>query len=279
MMRICLRECGARCRLLDRRRHGRYTSFILGSHYRAPEDRRLCRYPDLGRRTGDRRHTFLQAHAEEVRRYADYLGKPIDRVIVTHSHPDHWFGNEWYPGIPVHALPEVTEEVRQAGDAMIQRYGAAFGDAITKEKVLPTHTIRTGPDTIDGLRLEYTKIDETESSVNLVVELPGQRVLVGQDILYNRVHAFLRQKDLGSWRATIRRFMQQPFDLVLAGHGLPGNMQVLADLERYLTDAQLALTKSTDIQALKTMLKQMYPYYQGESILDISGGYLYPPKE
>jgi glyoxylase-like metal-dependent hydrolase (beta-lactamase superfamily II) len=222
---------------------------------------------------------FLRAHAEEVRRYADYLGKPIDRVIVTHSHPDHWFGNEWYPGIPVHALPEVTEEVRQAGDAMIQRYGAAFGDAITKEKVLPTHTIRTGPDTIDGLRLEYTKIDGTESSVNLVVELPGQRALVGQDILYNRVHAFLRQKDLGSWRTTIRRFMQQPYDLVLAGHGLPGNMQVLADLERYLTDAQLALTKSTDIQSLKTMLKQMYPYYQGESILDISGGYLYPPKE
>jgi len=221
---------------------------------------------------------FLRAHAEEVRRYADDLGKPIDRVIVTHSHPDHWFGNEWYPDTPIYALPDVADEIRQGGEAMIQRYGSAFGDAVTKEKILPTHVIRAGPDTIDGLSLAYTRIDGAESSVNLVVELPGQRVLVGQDLLYNRVHAFLRQKDLGPWLAAIRRFMQGRYDLVLVGHGLPGNMQVLADLERYLVDAQLALSKSTDLQSLKTMLKQMYPYYQGESILDISGGYLYPPK-
>jgi glyoxylase-like metal-dependent hydrolase (beta-lactamase superfamily II) len=221
---------------------------------------------------------FLRAHAEEVRRYADDLDKPIDRVIVTHSHPDHWFGNEYYDDTPVYALPEVADEIRQGGEAMIQRYGAAFGDAVTKKKITPTHVICPGPETIDGLRLVFTKADGTESSVNLVIELPDQRVLVGQDLLYNRVHAFLRQKDLEPWLVAIRRFMQQQYDLVLAGHGLPGNMQVLADLERYLTDAKEALAKSMDIQTLKSVLKQMYPYYQGEGIIDISGNYLYPPK-
>jgi glyoxylase-like metal-dependent hydrolase (beta-lactamase superfamily II) len=35
-------------------------------------------------------------------------GTPIDRVIVTHRHPDRWFGCEYFRDVPVYALAEVA---------------------------------------------------------------------------------------------------------------------------------------------------------------------------
>ena len=35
---------------------------------------------------------FLAPYAQKFRSYADGLGKPIDRVYLSHRHPDHWFG-------------------------------------------------------------------------------------------------------------------------------------------------------------------------------------------
>ena len=48
---------------------------------------------------------FLIKSAEEVFNFAKKIGKPIARVIVTHAHPDHWFGNSIFAGYDIYALP------------------------------------------------------------------------------------------------------------------------------------------------------------------------------
>ena len=35
---------------------------------------------------------FLVPYARAFRDYADSLGKPIERLYLSHRHPDHWFG-------------------------------------------------------------------------------------------------------------------------------------------------------------------------------------------
>lgn len=35
---------------------------------------------------------YALAYADEVVAYARALGKPLDRVIITHAHPDHFHG-------------------------------------------------------------------------------------------------------------------------------------------------------------------------------------------
>lgn len=218
---------------------------------------------------------FLRPHAEEFRRYADSLNKPIDRVIVTHSHPDHWFGCEYFRDVPIYALAEVADGIAGGGEAMIRAYAPIFSDAITETVTAPGHIIRPGTGTVDGVTLVYEKADGAEAGVNLVIDLPDHRVLIAQDLVYNRVHVFLQQKDMGPWLAHLRRYLEKEYDFVLSGHGLPANMQVLADMAGYLEAAQSALAVSGDVPTLKQHLVGKYPLYRGEYILDISGRYLY----
>jgi len=218
---------------------------------------------------------FLRPHAEEFRRYADSLGKPIDRVIITHSHPDHWFGCEYFRDVPIHALLQVADGIVGGGEAMIQGYAPIFGDAITETVTAPEHIIRPGTETIDGVALTYEMAEGAEAGVNLVIELPESRVLLAQDLVYNRVHVFLQQKEMGPWLAHLRRYLEEEYDFVLPGHGLPANMQALVDMVGYLETAQAALAVSNDVPTLKEHLVGKYPFYRGDYILDISGRYLY----
>ncbi|MFF2128248.1 hypothetical protein ACFVW1_23145 [Streptomyces olivochromogenes] len=61
---------------------------------------------------------FVLAYADEVTAYAKGLGKPIDRLVVSHAHPDHYQGAARF-GVPVHALPETTAEIVAMGEGPI----------------------------------------------------------------------------------------------------------------------------------------------------------------
>src|ERR1700731_5384822 len=51
---------------------------------------------------------LLLPYADEVASYVQMLGKPIDRIILSHAHTDHWGGLqvliERFPDAPVFAL-------------------------------------------------------------------------------------------------------------------------------------------------------------------------------
>src|SRR5947208_16471097 len=63
---------------------------------------------------------FLAPYARKFRDYADSLGKPIDRLYLSHRHPAHWFGlGTAFSDIPIYALPETLSFVKQhAADSL-----------------------------------------------------------------------------------------------------------------------------------------------------------------
>ncbi|MCX6635651.1 MAG: MBL fold metallo-hydrolase, partial [Acidobacteria bacterium] len=53
----------------------------------------------------------LIPYSRELRSYADSLGKTIERVLITHAHPDHWFGLDSFKDVPTFAFAETRADI------------------------------------------------------------------------------------------------------------------------------------------------------------------------
>lgn len=224
---------------------------------------------------------LLRPHAEELRRYVDRLNKPIDRVIVTHSHPDHWFGLEFFQDVPIYSLPETRDEIAQVGDYLLQYKGATLGDLVADNKVVPTNIVQEGTEVIDGLRYVFTKVVDTEAPIILLVELPDLNTLVAQDLVYNHVYLCVGEQNskgeylFDGWKNYLKKLQGEGYETVLSGHGEPTNSSIFPEIIGYIEYAQQIFEAGSSEVEQKQKLMDKYPTYRVSEVLDISNVFLF----
>src|SRR5690349_11042793 len=99
-------------------------------------------------------------HARNFLRACQTLGKPVDRVVITHEHPDHSVGlTQFAPGVEIIAQEETRAQMVRMGTPATPAYwktNPAWGNADDVNRVvLPTLTFH------DRMSLYYgdTKVD------------------------------------------------------------------------------------------------------------------------
>ncbi len=220
---------------------------------------------------------FLRPYAKELRAYADSLGKPIDRVIITHGHPDHWYGLEFFKDMRVTSLPEVAGLIKQAGPAMIKGQKARLKDLITDAPVVPDGKMKEGKETIDGIAYVFERVKDAEADSQLLITLPDYGTLVAQDLAYNKIHLFLGADDIKGWEKVVTELKKRPgIKTVLCGHGKPAGPIVFDDMLKYLdvADKSVTLAKKGSHDVKPLLLKE-FPDYKAPVLLDISNRMLF----
>lgn len=219
---------------------------------------------------------LLRPHAKEVKEYLESLGKPIDRVIITHSHPDHWFGLEYFEGLPVYSLAKTKEEIEKFGEVYIKAERGFFGDAVTTRVILPEHEIKPGEEFIDGLKYEFENVDGAEAGVQLLIRLPELALMIAQDIACNNVHLFIGEKAFDSWIRVLKDLKnRRGYDTILVGHGENSDRSVFDRNIAYLEYAKKTYETVDNGKDLKQQLIRKFPGFGAQVILDISNSYLY----
>lgn len=221
---------------------------------------------------------LLRTYARELRRYVDALDKPIERVILSHWHPDHWFGVEAFADTPLYALQDVIDQLTAMGDWWIGLRKPELGDTILDQKVVPSHQIREGTESIDGIEFRFSRIAQAEGLTNLVVELPAQRALIAQDLVYNRVYPFVGElhgpdrtiRCFAGWIEALRDLQERKWELVLPGHGEPTDGRILAEMIDCLQAIEQILDKATDAEDFKRRVKEAFPDYRLPLLVDLS---------
>jgi hypothetical protein len=124
---------------------------------------------------------LLNPYATETAVYAASLGKPVDCIIVSHGHPDHWAGlevlAERFPGAAILALPAVAASIRTRGDSILGSLRPAFGDRVARKTTVPAGTLAPGEQTIAGVEFEFREFLDAESEVQLLALMPEQKVM------------------------------------------------------------------------------------------------------
>lgn len=224
---------------------------------------------------------LLRPYARELRRYVDSLNKPIDRVIITHSHPDHWFGLEFFDDVPIYSLQETIDEIEEVGDTYLEYKRPQHGDLIATSKIVPSKTISEGIENIDGLNYAFTKVTDAEASLMLLIELPDLKTLVAQDLLYNGVYLYTGEKNsegeycFDGWTRILKSLQEKEYDTILVGHGEPADPTIFAEMIDYIEYAKRTFESVSNGDELKAKLIEKCPTFRVVEMLDISNVFLY----
>ena len=219
---------------------------------------------------------FLLPNALDMRAYADDLGKPIDRMFITHAHPDHFLGSEAFADLDLFALPDVTAEIAESGDAEIAEKQADFGDASATSSVVP-QTLETGTVEIDGIDYELSEVLDAEAPVQLVIEIPSAGVIAVGDIVYSGVHLIMAgAPDTWTNALTDLQASSARYPLVLPGHGMPTTPDAYDANIAWLAKASELLADGADFETFKSGLTEAFPDRGMPAAIDFVQPFLFP---
>jgi glyoxylase-like metal-dependent hydrolase (beta-lactamase superfamily II) len=183
---------------------------------------------------------LLLSDGHAFRARVEALRKPLLGVLVTHPHPDHYNTiTELITGedVPVVALSDVEQEMREKDDAKRTQWGPVFGDEWPESATFPNRTV-ADEESVELGDLRFTAWDfgpgESESETVWLLD-DGEVAFVG-DLAFNQTHSYLADGHTEAWLQAIDR-AEESFAGVrtlYVGHGPPATPDVLADQRRYL---------------------------------------------
>lgn len=179
--------------------------------------------------------------------YVDSLGKPIDRIIISHGDTAHWTGVETlFPGIPLYSV--AADEIKKAPE------GAS----------LTVKAIADGTQTIDGIKFDFM----TNRTIGaFIIKLPEQKVVYFDHLGYVDLHIIL--PPLADRLQIMKELKAAGYTWFIAGHGVPMEAtEFIARVEAYFGDVTNAVSTYKTPTEAKAAIVKKYPNYDGVEILD-----------
>ena len=212
---------------------------------------------------------FYRSYAKLFREYADSLNKPIDRLYISHRHPDHWFGTgDAFSDVAIYTLPETLEFIRDHGKDSMDDHQEKMGDEAPTCVVVPEHAVDPGVEIIDGVTYVFERVVDTEIDFLLTIKLPDLGINIVQDLIYSGTHLYLT-KDMDHWVKILEEMLSSEYDLFLAGHGYPADKKEVAENIKYLVAGQNAIDKGLKNDDFKDFMLKRFPARECAGIFDI----------
>lgn len=203
--------------------------------------------------------SFQAPDPATVRAIADAVGKPIERVLITHAHPDHVGGlNSEFADVAVATTANVAAAI-DAGDREIE--------------------ILDGDFTIDGVDYVATEFLDAEAPAQMVIEMAGGAAIFIGDLVYHDVHFFLTP-DLENWISILEELKQGEPDIVFPGHGPVADLASIDESIDYLKAIIEILPGVASVEEYEAAVLDAYPDRAGafffgfyaESLVAARGG-------
>lgn len=143
----------------------------------------------------------------------------VAAVIVSHHHPDHWFGNQAFADRPIHALGPTAAACRARGDDYADGLYRDLGDWMRgTEPVPPTRAAPTGRFAIgDRAFTALPLAGHTGADLALLDERTG--VALTGDLAFLDRAPTVPDADLPRWRESLELLTQTAPSAILPGHG------------------------------------------------------------
>jgi len=207
--------------------------------------------------------------AEKVLREIKETKKPLSIVYITHEHADHFLGlevfKEAYPGVGIIASSVVVDRINKIYQGKIDKWQKIFGAGATSH-VVAISRFDGNVINFEGTNIQVLKNIQGDTDENSMLWIPGQRILITGDVLFNNMHVYTAETDgtaRGRWLISLKTIRALKPSVVIPGHskvGAPLDSSTAVDFtERYLLAFEEELGKAKDADSLISSMKEQFP--------------------
>ena len=161
---------------------------------------------------------------------ADILetGKQLETVIITHDHPDHFFGLDLildtFPRARAVAHPEVVKDIWRSIPIKFRRWNPMLGNQAPHHPAVP-ESLDGDIVTLEGHQIRIIGPMQGDHVHATAVWVPDIKALIAGDLLFNKVFLWLGEHlppQRNAWQESIRNLENLDPVIVVAGHKKPG---------------------------------------------------------
>jgi len=212
---------------------------------------------------------LTKTSAEKVLQEIRETKKPLSIIYVTHEHADHFLGlevfKEAYPGARIIANSAVTDRINKVYQEKVDKWKKILGSGATSSVVAIEKFDGNFID-FENSKMELLKDVQGDTDENTMLWIPGQRILITGDVLFNNMHVYTAETDSkarGKWLNSLRKIRELKPSIVIPGHskiGAPLDASTAVDFtENYLLVFEEELKKAKDADSLINAMKEKFP--------------------
>lgn len=192
------------------------------------------------------------------------LGKPLEAIVITHRHPDHINGLEFFmkhfSETPILSGPKTVEAIKLNQNAWNVNSGNV-------------KTISPGPIKLAGRNFDIDFYLSSESPESLVMYDVEAKALITGDLVLHGQHLWLAENQLENWLTRLTELKNNyKIKGLYPGHGEKGGAELIQYTEDYIKTFQETIKTSNGYNdAFKKMTNQ-YPNHEFPQALNFSLG-------
>jgi len=220
------------------------------------------------------------ARSDAMRVAAEILdsGKTLKAIIITHDHPDHFFGldvlQDAFPDAKILAHPVAAQDIARSIPIKFKRWSGQLGNNAPRRPVGPAAMTGNSFD-LEGHKLQVLGPMQGDHVRSTVVWDAETRTLIAGDILYNGVYVWLGEHTgprYADWLAVLDKLEAMNPVRIVAGHrqpGLPDDSMSIAWTRAYINAFVAARSKAKSAKELAALMTERYP-----NATEVYGGFL-----
>src|SRR6267143_3737399 len=212
---------------------------------------------------------LTKTNAERVLQEIKKTKKPLLLIYITHEHADHFLGlevfKEAYPRVRIIANSAVVDRINKVYQEKIEKWQKILGPGATSQ-VVAISKFDANSIKFEGSTIEVLKNIQGDTDVNTMLWVPGQRILITGDTLFNNMHVYTAETDSkarAKWLNSLTTIRALKPLVVIPGHskvGAPLDAITAVDFtENYLFVFEEELKRAKDPDSLINTMKERFP--------------------
>src|ERR1700688_259696 len=212
---------------------------------------------------------LTRKNAGKVLQEINATKKPLSIIYITHEHADHFLGlevfKEAYPGVRIIANSAVVDRINKVYQEKLDKWQKIFGSGATTH-VVTISKFDANFIEFEGSRIEVFKNIRGDTDENTMLWIPGQRILIAGDVLFNNMHVYTAETDSearGKWSSSLQKIRELKPSVVIPGHskvGAPLDANTAVDFtENYLLVFEEELKKAKDPDSFINNMRERFP--------------------